>query len=709
MELNSRTKAIIEHLLKSDTYVTYDELGQELNVSSRTISREIKEVEAWFLDKDIEIVKKPRKGIIVSASTPTKLSLLDELAMNTIYKIYTQKERLDFILLELIHDEEPIKQFYFASLLNVSEATISHDLDKLTPVLDDHALKLIRKPGVGIYLEGVESQKRQLLTSILYEYYDKEKLFTMTKQEIAQPTTKRIVVDQTKERLLNMVDKNTLIKLENIVNDASSDYDYPLTDISRVGLIVHLAISIQRIKQHEEIEIESSVLDSLKNSNEYKLSLQISNKVEKEFNVVIPESENGYITMHLKGARVKSFSNDKEYVFSNFELVRMTNHIIKCASERSGIDLSHDQQLLIGLITHLKPVLIRLKLHLTIRNPLLKDIKDRYPKYFELAIECQKFIENELDVSIPEEETAFLAMHIGSAVERQKGKQKRKIRVVVTCTTGIGSSKMLTARLNQEFDVFEIVDTISSLNLNKEDLEKRKIDLIISTIKNNDFPLPSIVVSPMLNTKDVDYIQNYISKLDFKTIDEELIVEKNVVSKVKSNIEIKDHKEFIRNTVKYSEHILKLVNNTKVYQLNTTNFKDFLYKYGLEYEDPKLAARVKQSLLKREKIGSTIIKEHGLMLLHSKCDGLTEMQVSIIKLDNGFVYKKYMIHSVIVLLVDSDADYEEIEIISQISKNLIEDKNFIEVIKNKSENDIVNYIEYIMSRFLRTFLTKGVK
>jgi len=71
------------------------------------------------------------------------------------------------------------------------------------------------------------------------------------------------------------------------------------------------------------------------------------------------------------------------------------------------------------LFDHLAFVIKRLQQGINIHNPFLYDVRILYPKEYELAREGIVIIENQLNVSIPDEEIAFLALHLhGGQINR---------------------------------------------------------------------------------------------------------------------------------------------------------------------------------------------------------------------------------------------------------------------------------------------------
>lgn len=83
--------------------------------------------------------------------------------------------------------------------------------------------------------------------------------------------------------------------------------------------------------------------------------------------------------------------------------------------------------------------------------------------------------------AISDAEAAYLAMHFGAVLE-QNAMFRLRLRVVVACPLGMGSSRFLTSRLGNEFPSLQVEGCCSVRELNTADLRRRKIDFIISTV-----------------------------------------------------------------------------------------------------------------------------------------------------------------------------------------------------------------------------------
>ena len=67
---------------------------------------------------------------------------------------------------------------------------------------------------------------------------------------------------------------------------------------------------------------------------------------------------------------------------------------------------------------HVAPMINRLKNNITIKNPMLDEIKKQYKVMFDLTWLITGSISNALNVTITEDEIGFLTLHFLSALER---------------------------------------------------------------------------------------------------------------------------------------------------------------------------------------------------------------------------------------------------------------------------------------------------
>src|SRR5699024_5488144 len=122
-------------------------------------------------------------------------------------------------------------------------------------------------------------------------------------------------------------------------------------------------------------------------------------------------------------------------------------------------------------------------------NPLTEIVKKNNPLVFDIAIFIGLDFMKEMNVEINEDEIAFIAIHLGVAIE-QLFKKTEKIKIGVYSPNYISINSYLIMKLesyfNKQVDFFE---------MSPQDLIVRKdIDLICSTIslENEKLEIPFI-------------------------------------------------------------------------------------------------------------------------------------------------------------------------------------------------------------------------
>jgi len=432
--LSTRSKKIIIIILNAIDYVSVSSIAKSLGVSSRTILRELDSVSDWLTEQGAQMERKPGSGVCVIATTEVKSSLLEILDQTAEDIAYTPKERRANLLVELLKASEPRKLYYFTSLFHVSEGTVSNDLDRLEPFVETWGLKIIRKPGYGIEITGTEKDIRRALSHLIFEHFTRAELLSIIRKKY-QPQKKSHIRITVRNRLLNMIGEELLEGIENAIKATEELKRYPIADSSYVGLVVHMALALQRLRNGDRIIFDSNLLDELKESKEYDIAKHIVDETRKHFDLFIPEDEIGYVTMHLKGSKLRTSIKDSSRIqVDDYEIIRLTKAFIREVEQISGYMLQSNQKLMVGLVNHLGPALARIQMGMEIQNPLLNEIKTRYFDYFELTQKSVSIIENKLSIKLPDDELGFIAMHLGAAIEERSKFYKKTFRVVIACS-----------------------------------------------------------------------------------------------------------------------------------------------------------------------------------------------------------------------------------------------------------------------------------
>lgn len=684
MKINERSKFIINKLIQTENYITASEIAEKLQVSNKTVVRQLGSVEKILVQHNLSLERKTGRGMRVIGALEDKERLLSLIAekVNTRHE-YSPAERCNIILSQLLKSQEPIKLIALSQLLNVTDATISNDLDKIEPWIRKMNMNLVRKPGLGVYLEGLEKDIRKAIISHIYENIHEQDILNLLYSK--KKKTNELTSDADKF-LLDLVDKNIIQKVEEAVKATMQQQKSSLSMNAFSGLVVHLTLAVQRLLKGETIKIDAAFLGKIKQKKEFELAENIGENIEKVFQVKIPEEETAYITMHLLGAR-NNYEQDVDIQYSSFHLIRIAKDIVKIAQQESGISLLKKSRLLIGLYKHLKPAVMRIKMKMEIRNPLLQEMKEKYPKWMTLAKKAARPLEEELQTPLPEAEIAYLAMHLGAALE-EANMQEQYFKVLVACPTGIGTSKLLATQLKREFSNLEIVAIVSAVNVDYDFYKHENVEFIISTVPIENAKLPVVVVDFMLNENDKT---NIIHQMNISTV-----LKKNV-ERVKVNYKLIYRLERIDRYIKYIHEVLN----------------NFFYDEYIEIKDiDELCAKTSHvisgelerellyhDLKNRESKGSTVLNK--LMILHTKSKAVQSLHVGVIKLQNEYVLNKENISTILVLLAPDNAEQAALETIGYVSESLLESLNLLDILYEGSSKEIYGELEKIYTNYFK--------
>lgn len=647
-----RTKAIINILLKNKVPVTINEIAEQLKVSNRTIRNDLVSVEKFLCSKNLVLKKRPGIGIVLEGSEIERLNAINEVKVST-YTIepFSPQERKNNILKRLFMSEGNITIKQLAEELYVSNVTVQKDLEAVEQWLDKFKLKLVKRTNFGIKIIGREENFRNAIANLIVSHIGYDELKGMLHNDI------NVKIDyHTLNRLTDLINID-YDRLEKIVLGAEQAIGYRFTDEAVASLVIHIAIAIKRLQDGKDILLSNSMLADLKLKSEFRIARQIADSVASSYNIQLPEQEVGYIMLHILGSKLQENHIDELNFKSEGEhelAVIMAKEIINIAQKALSIDLSKDKQALNGLILHLRPTIKRVEYDLNLRNPLLDQIKNNYPEIYGVAWISNTVFERYLGKKISEEEIGYIALHLGAAIERQK----KRIRVLVVCTSGMGTSQFLAVKLENHFKEIEIKQVISSIALKEYCLDD--IDIVISTV-----PLtakrPVLFISPLLTQSDVFKVSSYIDSLNKQPVNS--IINDDIIQ---FDIQYGDKEDAIHNMC------LKLI------------------EQGFVKDD------FEKSVMRRENIHSTEIGK-GVAIPHGFPESVFRSQIAVAILKKPIKWESEYV-DIIFLIALSDLDVlNSVETLKNLYKGVDSDK-FLELLRAASSKEQIKKIIEIINK-----------
>ena len=473
--IETRLKQIFDYLTLDYDYHTSKEIGEVMELSSKTIRKEINSLNSVIKDKGAIIESKPGKGFIFKIKSKDKFK---KFLKNDWYKYaYYQEEdgdknlRYENILRMFLFSNSYIKQFELAVIFHVSESQINKDLPYIRQILENYNLDLISKPYYGMKVEGSEKNIRLAI-----------------KNEIGE------------DPLLFEGDENRNLfnKIQKIIDEMDFGEDYYMPYVTFKNLVIHIYIAILRIKQKKFINLSQEFEKKVTSYKEYEIATNIVDELEEKLKIKIPKDELVYITTHLIA---KNTIRDQEKIST--EILALSQKIIDEIYRVSKYDFRANIDFFFSLAIHLGPLINRIKYGFNMKNPILDDIKENKIPYL-LATIGANVINEKYQTKLSEDEIGYIALHIMAAMNSNTINTKN---ILIICGSGNSSAQIMKAQLNRQFK--NNINEIKTTDLRSLDqINMKNYDLIISSVKlDNVYDLPIVYVDIIFSKVDLDNIK----------------------------------------------------------------------------------------------------------------------------------------------------------------------------------------------------------
>jgi len=694
MSFTPRAIQVLQILLGKTEPVSVKVLAQQVNASKRTVQRELGYLGASLAKYNVRFMSKTGTGVWLEGSKEAKKMLSDDILQADGYDAGNREERRKRLLLGLLREKGFQKIYYYSSQYGVSEATISTDLEALESWLSEYGLKIARKPGKGIAVDGSEASFRKAIRAFINENIDTRIIREV--YEGAEDSSKSGILSG-KNSISGLLNRDIVKRVMDCIAGLDSTRILTLTENSYTGLIIHISIAINRILGDEVIEPDERWNQNTPEDKDAALARRIVERLEEEFEIQIPEIEVSYICLHIKGAKHEKiqWEGDTFPGLENHSMQKMVNEMLDAFDKEQAYFLRQDDEFIQGLLAHLQPAIIRLVNGLPLHNPVLGDIQEKYPDIYTKSKRAAAVLENFTGRPVPPEETGFLAVHFGAALVRLESRREevRRVNIGVVCSSGIGISRLMSTKLKRFFR-----EHIEIATYGKKDISpyiEAKTDFFVSSIPLEKADIPVIYVNPLLNDEDMDKIRHMVYQYERTPVKQQaangfsMQLEKINLVAAQINTVIK-HMQFFKVDEKITFNELLVAVSEKL----------------TPYSDRQ--EMIRQALARREEIASQIFAEFGFALLHTRTNGVIrpEFMVCMTRYLGNFENEYFKnIHVVFVMMAPDDG-YLQInnDILGYISGLIIEEPGFMETVTTGDKEQIRNCLSLHLKKYFSKFV-----
>ena len=641
--MKKKEQELLNYLSEFSKPIRSAEIANALDISVRSVKNYVHNINSLY-----------GKNIILSSRNGYELNLQNNYSLvltNSSQQIpQTLEERSFFIIKQLVLNHSAhIEIFDLCDSLCVSYSTVKSIISKMNKTYSSYDLEFYCEHDC-VRIKGDEINKRKLLSYVINE----ESKSSIMNVNVLKDNFASIDVE----------------KLRNIIFTTFKKYNYYLNDFSSMNLLLHLLIIVDRELNGNELNDGQNEV-SIDNQVELNFLNEFIEQLETTFDISINKYERFEIYMLFKTNANFSIEESskklKELVGDN--IIELIDKYVEDINNIYMVDLS-SKAFKTPFTLHLKNLLLRAQSGKYTSNPMAEIIKNNSPLIFDIAIYISLDLAERFHIKINEDETSFLAMHIGSEIERQAD-NKDKIPVAILCPNyhnmadqimnslmlNFGNQLNMVGSIHNENDFYTLNNPVSILFTTIPVTTK-----IINT--NTNEPLDVVLISPLNLKSQFSIIQNAILQAQEKYRDRKL--------KVKFNDFFEQSLFVVDSKLKNKKQVLtKLCDCLLVQNYVDTSFEESVYK--------------------RENAAGTAFG--NVAIPHSVEMNAIKTSIAVAVSKEGFQWDSNIVH-VVLLLAINKADRRSFRALYESLISLFSEDKVIQEIRNCTSFDEFKSIIY---------------
>lgn len=625
---SGRQVSIIKIILNNNLGVHGSVIADTLSVSSRTIRNEINEINKLF-GKAL-ILSNNKTGYSLNEQYKSEIKLLLNDADDRNDGLLRSYEILGKVLFDAELQLEDLSEF-----MNYSSQTIRKDIQKLDQhLLSHYQISLIEVESEKIKIKASEEVIRETLFKILKDAITSNNTdYAKLLEVILDDGFKKELLDQVLDAIFTLCDECEIqISIENI-------------KILQAAVVICIVRNEYNFTVENEKEIINPILLTLmsKVSNLNEKDLPLLQKLIHTFKII---------------------KNDKSIEIHDFSRV-VLDEFIDEVFDKYNLNLKESDDLYNNMLVHIEYMLRRIENGYELRNPIISDIKSKYPFAYEVSMLVVHIVYKYKNRYILDDEVSYLAIYIEHFLENIN----EKIRAVLVSSQRHSINQVLEKWIDTNFKnqivIQKILDKtrMQHYNLSSFDLiltfNEQIYSTELETFAFNGLPemrdvnrLNECIHTVKMNQRIKSAINNYIHVDLIKIFDDTTF--ENVIEELSNLLE---NKEIIDSSKEFSEDVIA---------------REINYPTNL---------------------GDTLMMPHPLYTFANK----TAVAIGVIK--KGFEHNENVVRLVFLLAIEKVRN-SEINFIFQFFKQISNNKNLLKSLyeSETKEEMISNMFKFSSSK-----------
>ena len=276
---------------------------------------------------------------------------------------------------------------------------------------DLKVIKALNNSIVHCYSEGLGREVLALGKGIGFKV-EKDDYLTKPIEKIYE--IKEVKNFQDYKSLVSSVDEDLVSVSEEVISMLRKKFGENYNERLHIALLDHLNFAIRRHKNNLIVGNIFNDETKFMYPKEYEFSKEMVDLINKKLNIDLPESEIGFITMHVHSAL------NGENIGITTIVVKIINDCLKIIEKEAHISIDDNDLSKQRLITHLKFAVKRALDKCLLTNLIDDVIREKYKESYEISCKLRKHIKNDYCLELGGGEISYLALHIQNVINMRR-------------------------------------------------------------------------------------------------------------------------------------------------------------------------------------------------------------------------------------------------------------------------------------------------
>lgn len=537
-------------------YFSADEITKELEISLRTVYRYVKDINSLSDSQQPLVDSKQGIGYRLNTNLPIVQNILSQ---QNIFENEVSEDIRNIFKIVISNTKQSI--FDLENQLFMSTTSVYRLINKANEAIYDFEIKIKFNDNNILDIFGEEDNIRKWMLKLCLE--DSEFIEILEKDHSLESIQKQL---------------NQLV----IFNGLSEQDKFMISS----GVL----ISISRTKKFDKEDKINCDLDFIIIKEKYNLKYRDIKFIKN-------------ILDFIKGFQLLTFRR---------KVIRTILYSLETLIENDEKRMEYTKDDLVGRLTfHIIELLKRSKYKVSVTNPYLNEIQNKYPFEYNLAGLICFQLGFEFSLVFTKDELAYVAIYLVTLAKKVEI-QTSNLNVIIVFDQGLSTGYLLAEEIKRHFSYISIKKIILKESLSSVDL--KDVHLIITDSRLYiDKNIPIIVINKLFDSNTI-----------------------NEINRISQTIQEKD-----TNLSKYFEN--------EIVSVYSKTFEDALSEILEKYFSVRKAKKFQIELLKREKLAPTAVGKN-VAFPHNIIEELEDTKIFIGISKNGIFWQGEKVHVIFITL-----------------------------------------------------------